>query len=131
MVAALGLLPGDRIDKQIMQNTLDKIYQVWNFKTMWGWDFAMMAMTETRLGNPERALEILLRDTEKNQYMGNGHNCQVSRKDLPLYLPGNGSLLLAIPMMAVGFPGSSMEHPGFPQDGSWKVETEGIAPFAF
>lgn len=131
MVAALGLLPGDRIDKQMMQNTLDKIYQVWNFKTMWGWDFAMMAMTETRLGNPDRALEILLRDTEKNQYMGNGHNCQVSRKDLPLYLPGNGSLLLAIPMMAVGYPGSSLAHPGFPQDGSWKVEVEGIAPFTF
>lgn len=131
MVAALGLLPGDRIDKEIMQNTLDKIYEVWNFKTMWGWDFAMMAMTETRLGNPDRALEILLRDTHKNQYMGNGHNCQVSRKDLPLYLPGNGSLLLAIPMMAAGYPGSSLEHPGFPQDGSWKIETEGIAPFTF
>ncbi|MBO5335694.1 MAG: glycoside hydrolase family 65 [Lachnospiraceae bacterium] len=131
MVAAMGLLPGDRIDPQLMQNTLDKIYQVWNFKTMWGWDFAMMAMTETRLGNPDRALEILLYDTEKNQYMGNGHNCQVSRKDLPLYLPGNGSLLLAIPMMAMGFPGSTIEHPGFPQDGSWKVEAEGIAPFIY
>lgn len=131
LVAALGLLPGDRIDKKVMQNTIDKIYQVWNFKTMWGWDFAMMAMTETRLGNPDRALEILLRDTEKNQYMGNGHNCQVSRKDLPLYLPGNGSLLLAIPMMAVGYPGSTITHPGFPQDGTWKVEVEGIAPFPF
>lgn len=131
LVAALGLLPGDRIDKQVMQNTLDKIYQVWNFKTMWGWDFAMMAMTETRLGNPERAIEILVRDTEKNQYMGNGHNCQVSRKDLPLYLPGNGSLLLAIPMMAVGYPGSTITHPGFPQDGTWKVEVEGITPFPF
>lgn len=131
LVAALGLLPGDRIDKQVMQNTLDKIYQVWNFKTMWGWDFAMMAMTETRLGNPDRALDILLRDTHKNQYMGNGHNCQVSRKDLPLYLPGNGSLLLAIPMMTAGYPGSSIEHPGFPQDGSWKVEADGIAPFPF
>lgn len=131
MVAALGLLPGDRIDYRVMQNTLDKIYQVWNFKTMWGWDFAMMAMTEIRLGNPDRALEILLYDTEKNQYMTNGHNCQVSRKDLPLYLPGNGSLLLAIPMMAVGYPGSTLKHPGFPQDGSWCVETEGISPFVF
>lgn len=131
MVAAYGLLSGDRLDAQIMQNTLDKIYQVWNFKTMWGWDFAMMAMTETRLGNPERALDILLFDTEKNQYMGNGHNCQVSRKDLPLYLPGNGSLLLAIPMMAAGYPRSSIEHPGFPQDGSWKVEVEGIMAYPF
>lgn len=131
MVAALGLLPGERMDKQVMQNTLDKIYQVWNFQTMWGWDFAMMAMTETRLGNPERALEILLYDTQKNQYMANGHNCQVSRKDLPLYLPGNGSLLLAIPLMAAGYPGCTEEHPGFPKDGSWKIELEGIAPYSF
>lgn len=131
MVAALGLLPGERIDKQIMQNTLDRIYQVWNFKSMWGWDFAMLAMTETKLGNAERALDILLYDTEKNQYMRNGHNCQVSRKDLPLYLPGNGSLLLAIPMMAVGYPGSLQAHPGFPQDSGWKMEVEGIMPYPY
>ena len=131
IVAVLGLLPGDRIDHQTMQNTLDKIYQVWNFQTMWGWDFAMMAMTEARLGNAERALEILLYDTEKNQYMKNGHNCQVLRKDLPLYLPGNGSLLLAIPLMAVGYPGSTTEHPGFPQDGSWKIETDGMTAYTF
>ncbi len=131
MVAAFGLLPGERLDARIMQNTMDKIYQVWNFKTMWGWDFAMMAMTETRLGNPDRALDILLYDTEKNQYMRNGHNCQVTRKDLPLYLPGNGSLLLAIPMMAAGYRGGLLKHPGFPQDGSWKVEVEGIKPYPF
>lgn len=131
MVAAFGLLPGERLDAQIMQNTMDKIYQVWDFKTMWGWDFAMMAMTETRLGNPDRALDILLYNTEKNQYMGNGHNCQVTRKDLPLYLPGNGSLLLAIPMMAAGYRGSLLKPPGFPQDGSWKVEVEGIMPYPF
>lgn len=131
MVAALGLLPGDRIDRQVMQNTLDQIYQVWDFKSMWGWDFAMMAMTETRLGNAERAVDILLYDTEKNQYMKNGHNCQISRSDLPLYLPGNGSLLLAIPMMAVGYQGSTMLHPGFPQDGSWKIEVDGVTAYTF
>ncbi len=131
MVAALGLLPGEDIDKEIMSNTLEKIYQVWNFKTMWGWDFAMMAMTETRLGNAGKALDILLYDTAKNQYMTNGHNLQVSRKDLPLYLPGNGSLLLAIPLMAVGYPGCKEKCPGFPDDGTWQVETEGIKGFVY
>ncbi len=131
MVAALGLLTGKDIDKAIMASTLEKIYSVWNFKTMWGWDFAMMAMTETRLGNARKALDILLYDTAKNQYMTNGHNLQVSRKDLPLYLPGNGSLLLAIPLMAVGYPGCNEEHPGFPDDGTWQVETEGIFGFPY
>ena len=131
MVAALGLLPGERINKQVMRNTLDEIYRVWNFNSMWGWDFAMMAMTETRLGNSKKALEILLLDTAKNKYMTNGHNCQISRSDLPLYLPGNGSLLLTIPLMAVGYPGCTSKHPGFPEDGTWNIETEGISPYTF
>ena len=131
MVAALGLLPGERIDSQAMKNTLQSIYKAWDFQSMWGWDFALLAMTETRLGNPSGAIDILLYDTEKNRYMGNGHNLQASRSDLPLYLPGNGSLLLAISLMAVGYPGCERAHPGFPEDGTWQVETEGIYPFAY
>ena len=131
MVAALGLLPGERIEPQVMRKTLQKIYETWDFQSMWGWDFAMLAMTETRLGNPAGAVDILLYDTEKNRYMSNGHNLQASRSDLPLYLPGNGSLLLAIPMMAVGYPGCDRARPGFPDDGTWQVEVEGIHPFAY
>lgn len=123
MVAALGLLPGDRIDREVMQRTLEKIYSDWNFQTMWGWDFAMMAMTETRLGNVDRAIDILLTDTEKNQYLLSGNNMQVSRSDLPLYMPGNGSLLLAVALMAT--------EAGFPQDGSWSVQMEGIHKMPF
>ncbi len=123
MVAALGLLPGERIDKEIMRNTLDKIYANWNFQTMWGWDFAMLAMTETRLGNADKAIDILLIDTEKNKYLINGNNMQVTRKDLPLYLPGNGSLLLAVGLMASEF--------CFPQDKGWKVRIDGINRFPF
>ncbi len=131
VVAAMGLLPGERINPKIMQNTLDKIYQSWDFGTLWGWDFAMMAMTETRLGNPERALDILLNDTPQNQYMSNGHNLQESRSYLTLYLPGNGSLLFAIPLMAMGYPGCGKPHPGFPSDGSWKIEVEGMMGFPY
>ena len=131
MVAALGLLPGERIKPQVMRKTLQKIYETWDFQSMWGWDFAMLAMTETRLGNPAGAVDVLLYDTEKNRYMSNGHNLQASRSDLPLYLPGNGSLLLAIPMMAVGYPGCDRSRPGFPDDGTWQVEVEGIHPFAY
>ena len=123
MVAALGLLPGARIDREIMRNTLEKIYANWNFQSMWGWDFAMMAMTEVRLGNADRAIDVLLTDTEKNQYLLSGNNMQVSRSDLPLYLPGNGSLLLALALMAA--------KTCFPKDGSWKVQVEGMNKIPF
>ena len=69
-------------------------------------------------------MDILLKDTPKNQYVKSGNNNQIIRKDLPLYLPGNGSLLLAIPMMAEGYEGCGRKAPGFPED--WVVEAEGM-----
>lgn len=131
VAAAMGLLPGDRIDPAAMRRTLDTIYQSWDFSEMWGWDFAMMAMAETRTGGSGRALDILMYDTPKNQYLPNGHNRQADRGDLPLYLPGNGALLLAIPLMAMGYPGCGVPHPGFPPDGSWNIETENMGAFPF
>jgi len=131
MAAVLGLIPGDRVDKEIMKNTLDKIIRCWDFTTTWGWDFALLAMTAVRLGYPDLAIELLLMDTPNNNYAGNGHNVQVKRKDLPVYLPGNGSLLLAVAMMTAGFPGCTDRLPGFPKDGSWNVEYENIYPFPY
>lgn len=129
MAGALGLLPGKRLDIDTMRASLNKILACWQFKTLWGWDFAMMAMTAVRLFEPKMAVDILLYETEKNSYAINGNNVQKTRKDLPLYLPGNGALLLAIPLMCAGYEGSLEELPGFPKDGSWKVEYEGIRPF--
>ena len=128
MTGSYGLLAG-RADPETMRATLHKVLECWQYPTLWGWDFAMMAMTATRLGEPETAVDILLKDTFKNRYVTSGHNMQQSRKDLPLYLPGNGSLLLAIPLMAAGYPGCREKTPGFPKDGSWTVEYEGIRPF--
>lgn len=126
MVAALGLLPGEKVDKQIMLNTLNKVNNEWKFDQVWGWDFPMMAMTAARLGKPEMAIDLLLMDAPKNEYLPNGHNRQGKRADLPLYLPGNGGLLMAAAMMAAGWDGSSTDTPGFPKDGKWKVSFEGL-----
>ena len=128
MTGAYGRLAG-RADPEIMRATLHKVLECWNYPSLWGWDFAMMAMTATRLGEPETAVDILLKDTFKNRYVASGHNWQQSRPDLPLYLPGNGSLLLAVSLMAAGWPGCREKTPGFPKDGSWTVEYEGIRPF--
>ena len=129
MLGALGILPGKKVDRAIMENTLKKVFEQWNFERMWGWDFPMMAMTAARLGKPEIAVDALLSDSPKNVYVLNGNNRQVTRKDLPLYLPGNGGLLTAVAMMAAGWDGCELgETPGFPKNGKWKVKWEGLYP---
>ena len=129
MLGAYGLIDSDRIDTEKMRNTLHLVEECWQYPTLWGWDFALMAMTAVRLDEPELAIRLLLKDTLKNCYLASGNNMQVSRRDLPLYLPGNGSLLLAAAMMTAGYEGCDRELPGFPKDGSWTVEYENIRKF--
>lgn len=131
MVGALGLLPGFRVDDNVMERTLNKVIENWDFSTMWGWDFAMMAMTAVRLNKPEQAIDILMIDSPKNSYVTSGNNYQRLREDLPLYLPGNGSLLLAIALMTAGYEGCETPLPGFPKNGMWEIEYENMRPFPY
>lgn len=125
MVGALGLLPGTLIDREAMKKTLYKVKEEWRWDTAWGWDFPMCAMTAARLGERELAVDFLLMDAVKNNYLPNGHNYQ--RPGLTAYLPGNGGLLTAIAMMAAGWRDAEDKNsPGFPNDGSWKVKHEGL-----
>lgn len=131
MLGAFGLIPNDRLNEQFLENTVAKVLECWQFETMWGWDFALMAMTATRLGKPELAMDILLLDTAKNEYVISGNNYQRLREDLPLYLPGNGSLLLAISLMVAGWSGCDSDLPGIPQNDKWQVKFEGISQFPY
>ncbi len=126
MLGAYGLIDSDRIDKEAMRKTMYLVEECWNYPTLWGWDFAVMAMTAVRLNEPEKAIELILKDTLKNCYLKSGNNMQISRADLPLYLPGNGSLLLAAAAMTAGYEGCDRETPGFPDNGQWTVEFENI-----
>jgi protein-glucosylgalactosylhydroxylysine glucosidase len=127
MVGALGILPGTLINPEIMRNTLNKVNEVWDWESAWGWDFPMCAMTATRLGEREMAVDFLLMNATKNTYLVNGHNYQ--RPGLTAYLPGNGGLLTAVAMMICGWDGADESNcPGFPQDGSWSVKWEGLHP---
>jgi hypothetical protein len=126
VLAALGFLPAnDRIDTAVMRRTLNEILRKWDWSSTWGWDYPMIAMTATRLYEPEKAIEALLMDTQKNTYLVNGHNYQDKR--LRLYLPGNGGLLAATALMAAGWQGCTQESPGFPKDGRWNVRWENLA----
>ncbi len=127
MLCAYGLLDTGRLNPKVVSATLQKVENCWDYNSLWGWDFAVLAMTALRLGNSEHALSLLLSDTPKNRYVTNGHNNQEGDSSLPLYLPGNGSLLLALAMFAGGFP-EAEECAGFPKNGLWDdIEIEGFA----
>lgn len=126
MVAALGFVPaGPLIDPNAMKRTYDAVLANWDWPSTWGWDYPMLAMTAARLGEPAKAVDALFLESPKNRYLANGHNYQSAR--LPLYLPGNGGLLTAVAMMAVGWDGCPEgPAPGFPKDGKWNVRWEGL-----
>ncbi|MEE8385673.1 MAG: glycoside hydrolase family 65, partial [Dehalococcoidia bacterium] len=124
MLLNYGMLPGRGVDPEIMRRTLHRVWDEWRWEHTWGWDFPVVAMCAARLGEPELAVDSLLLETPKNTYLANGHNRQGD--SLPVYLPGNGALLLAVAMMAAGWEGGPGGHaPGFPSQ-SWTVKAEGL-----
>jgi hypothetical protein len=125
VVGALSFVPGPGIDFATMQNTFDWVWKNWNWPDTWGWDYPMLAMTAARLGDPERAIDALLLDTQKNHYALNGHVYQ--RPGLTIYLPANGGLLYAVALMAAGWDGAPAKNaPGFPDNGQWNVRWENL-----
>jgi hypothetical protein len=127
LIGALGVQPGDGIDRETMHRTLKKVMEVWQWDRTWGWDFPMTAMCAARVGEPELAIQALLIDTPKNRYHPNGHVYQ--RPGLTAYLPANGGLLAAVALMAAGWTDGPTDAPGFPKDGKWKVRAEGLTPW--
>ena len=116
MLFAAGFISDD-VDKKTVIDSLKKFEESWDYDTLWGWDFAFLAMTYARFGMYDEAFDMLLSETEKNRYAVSGNNVQGTRKDLPLYLPGNGALLLAMSAMK--------------STAKLYVETEGIMEYPF
>jgi hypothetical protein len=113
MLAALGVLPGAKVDREIMRATLKRVFRDWKWADTWGWDFPMVAMTAGALGEKDLVVQALFAESPKNTWLPNGHNWQ--RPGLPLYLPGNGALLIAMARMGGQFPEG------------WNVRAEGFA----
>lgn len=144
MLGPLGILPGGPdVDRATMGRTLDAVLTTWDWETkIWGWDYPMIAMTAARLGRPETAVEILMREGPNNRYLPTGHVPQRSDEKMPkdpppgarkreiaTYLPGNGAFLAAVGLMVAGWDGCSTEFPGFPKDGTWTIRAEGLSRF--
>ena len=112
-----GVLPGTKlVDDKILGNSLDTIAKKWNWRSTWGWDFPMLAMSAAAIGRGEQAIDFLMMDAPKNRYLPNGHNYQDAR--LAIYLPGNGGLLTAVARMCVS--------DQFPHNGKWNVRWENL-----
>jgi hypothetical protein len=124
MLGALGMMPDGFVDRETMRRTLRRVLSEWRWETAWGWDFPMAALTATRLGAPDIALEALLHPGQRNTYLANGQNYQ--KDSLPTYLPGNGGLLTALGVMAAGWHGEPAQKPLFPRDKGWNVRAEGF-----
>lgn len=126
VLAACGVLPySPQYNKETMARTLNWVMQNWNWNKTWGWDYPTTCMNAVRTGNPEAAVEALMMDKRTNTYLPNGHNYQDSR--LRCYLPGNGGLLTAVALMCAGWDGNETPLPGFPKNGKWEVEYEGLS----
>ncbi len=140
MLMPLGFLPGGPgVDRATMERTLDAVLADWDWESkIWGWDYPVIAMTATRLGRPADAVEVLLRDGPNNRYTADGHCPQRSdraqarnadgRREIAVYLPANGALLAAVDLMLAGWDGCTEPYPGFPKDGTWRIQAEGWRP---
>lgn len=127
VLGAFGMLPYcPLVDFSTMLQTFNYIWSNWKWGDTWGWDFPLTAMSATRLGMPDKAVDALFMNSPKNTYLLNGHNYQDTR--LRLYLPGNGGLLSAVAMMCAGYDGCKTNTPGFPKNGQWKVNWENLSP---
>ena len=113
----------------------------------------MIAMTAARLGEPEQAIDWLFADRKNNKWGPTGMTPRVHleshasdfvppsagaggvdatnpdgpgyRRAAETYFPSNGSLLMAVGLMAAGWEGSTGIAPGFPKKG-WHVRVEGL-----
>lgn len=152
----LGWLPGRDVDKPTMRRTLDRLKRDWDLRQTWGWDYAMIAMTAARLNAPQEAIDWLFFDAKNNHYGQSGMTPRVHldahaaafvptatgagaqadagpdglgyQRAAETYFPSNGSLLMAVALMAGGWDGQGEAAPGFPKTG-WRVRAEGLRPF--
>lgn len=123
LTGAYGMLPGDGVDRMVMKRTFEKVLATWRFDHVWGWDLPMLAMCAARLGEPEKAIDLLLNPTAHFQFDEAG---LATGGPYP-YFPSNGGLLYAVAMMSAGWDGAPKRNaPGFPTKG-WKVRSEGLA----
>ncbi len=130
MLMALGFMPKtDVVDRDTMRRTFHEVLRRNGGPTAWvSWAYGQGALTATRLGEPQTAVEILCNPAPAARFMTNGHVRRPKEPDnCPAYLPVNAAMLLAVGTMAGGWDGAPAgEAPGFPKENGWVVRAEGL-----
>ncbi|KAF3038234.1 hypothetical protein E8E11_003572 [Didymella keratinophila] len=120
LLGICGWLPPDpRFNETVFNNTIAKVHETWNFPFSYGWDFPLLAITEARRGDAERAVAQLL--DVNNAFNELGMPEGGTRVPTP-YFPSAAGLLLAVGMMAGGW--DKKEGGVWPE--GWNVEAEGF-----
>ncbi|MFC0874982.1 hypothetical protein ACE01N_00220 [Saccharicrinis sp. FJH2] len=129
MLMALGYLPKTAmIDEDTMRNTFETIYERNGLNSFVSWSMGKGALTAARLGDAEKAVNIVCNDAPQARFYKTGYvpRPKEGRKN-PAYLPVNASFLEAVGLMAAGWGEDDQDiAPGFPKDGSWTVRVENL-----
>jgi len=129
MLMSLGYLPQTPlIDPKIMSATFNTIYERNGLRSFVSWSLGKGAMTAARLGEQDKAVDILCNALPGAVFLKNGH-VQRAKEPLacPAYLPANSAFLAAVALMAEGWDnGPEVNAPGFPQDGNWHIKVENL-----
>ncbi|KAK6222011.1 hypothetical protein LQW54_001234 [Pestalotiopsis sp. IQ-011] len=127
LIMLQGILPDTpAVDPEVALRTSDKVWEVWGDADIRGWGRPVLAINSARIGNPERAIYHL---TAYDYWQFDDAGFAVRGGDggtPPPFMPGNAGFLYAVAYMAAGWQGSEGDAPGFPKDGSWSVEYEGL-----
>jgi len=129
MLMALGYHPQtSMVDKEIMKNTFSAILQRNGLSSFVSWSLGKAALTAARLGYQQTAVDIVCNDGPKSRFNKSGYVPRPKEGiGCPAYLPVNSSFLAAVGLMAAGWDDApSINAPGFPQDGTWKVKVENM-----
>jgi hypothetical protein len=129
MLMVLGFMPKvDSVDTETVRRTFDEVNRRNGLNHWVSWAFGQGAATAARLGETAEAVAIATNSAPASRFMNNGHVRRPKEPEgCPAYLPVNASLLYAVGLMAGGWDGApDVPAPGFPQDGSWTVRSEGL-----
>lgn len=131
MIMALGFLPKtSMVNMDTMRKTFDAIVARNGLNSFVSWSMGKGAMTATRLGEPEAAIDILTNDSPQSSFSRAGYvqrPKELRSRTNPAYLPVNSSFLSAVALMAAGWDSLPQpEAPGFPKNGQWHVRAENL-----
>ena len=113
------LPPMDGVDSETARRTVAKVWTTWDWNRCWGWDFPWMAMAAARTGQPQIAVDALLKEIARKLFHRGDQWWLVSAWQwwLALCRGNDGRGLGWAP---------DRPAPGFPDDGSWAVKWEGL-----